>query len=144
MLFFIQFFAFFLCAVYCVYLIHSSPVLCSLSAKWFAFLSVVFAPYFCRFAYLCLLSFCLTFFVTFPDYGCLSGGHGGEMGFDVLVVVLVPGRDFCGVSWVLNSFVLFLHTFNILISGSLSFPLLSVSDHVPSFSFRFGCFTRDC
>ena len=37
--------------MYCVYLLHSSPVLCLLSAKWFAFLSVVFAPYFCRFVY---------------------------------------------------------------------------------------------
>ena len=51
------------------------------------------------------LSFRLSLFVvvlshvirSFPDYGCLSGGRGGETGSDVLAV-LVPGRDFCGVS----------------------------------------------
>ena len=59
---------------------------------------VFFAPYFCRYAYLCSLSFCFTVFVIFPDYGCLGGGRGGEAGSGALVVVLVPGRDFCGVS----------------------------------------------
>ena len=32
------------------------------------------------FLFICLLSFCLTLFVTFSDYGYLSGGRGGETG----------------------------------------------------------------
>ena len=45
-----------------------------------------------------LISVCFTVFVTFPDYGCLSGGRGSETGSGALAVLLVPGRDFCGVS----------------------------------------------
>ena len=45
-----------------------------------------------------LVSFCCRFvsrFCYFSDYGCLSGGGGTGSG--ALAVVLVPGRDFCGV-----------------------------------------------
>ena len=92
-----------------------------------------------------MLSFSFTVFVTFPDYGCLSGGRGGETGSGALAVVLVPGRDFCGV-FVSFEFVRLYFSIFLVSSflSSLPFPLLSVSDHAPSFSFRFGCFTRDC
>ena len=84
-----------LCIVFISFLVRQFYAHCLRSDS--LFYAFVFAPYFCRVAYLCLLSFCFTVFVTFPDYGCFSGGRGGETGSDVLAV-LVPGRDFCGVS----------------------------------------------
>ena len=93
-----------------------------------------------------LVSFCCRFvsrFCYFSDYGCLGGGGGTGSG--ALAVVLVPGQDFCRVF--VNFVCVHLEFYIFLVSSfpsSLPFPLLSISDHAPGFSFRFGCFTRDC
>ena len=87
MLFLVQFFSFFfvMCTVFISFIVRQFYAHCLRSDS--LFYAFVFAPYFCCFAYLCLLSFCFTVFVTFPDYGCLSGGRSGETGSGALAVV---------------------------------------------------------